>query len=330
MKLPVYALSDSSGPPEPLDVVTEPDGRIVSETIVPTNPGHPKKGIGIGLVGFDAQGTFDPSFGFGGTLDLEERAEPVGSQLIAEPDGSILAVHPRGSTRPTNNPPVIVPGLIEFERLTATGRFESSFAAPPGKATRVPFGGGNGEPLPARGYSYPEVSFAVSQNSFLDNESLPRAYLLAGGRVLLAGDVSLTARQPGRRPERSTNRIALVLLDPSFELDPSAGAPGAAPVVSLSAPPQAARRDLARRALRVRLDTSAPGLAAIDVRVGRRELARRVVALLDTGGSLVNLPLEKRARRFLAAHRRARLQVTVVLHDLLADGVSARGTLALH
>lgn len=325
-ELPVYSLSDSPGPPYPLPAVAGPDGRVAVETFpVPANSGRPGKNLGIGLVGYSATGALDKTFGYGGTLNLEEAREPLGSQLVAEPDGSILAVHRRGSTKRTDNVQA-VPGVIEFERVTRSGLLDGTLA-PPGKAVSIPFGGGTGEPLPNSLYTYPEVTLTLTQNSFLGTDSSPRAVRLSDGDVLLAGNVELATPRPPAR--RTTDTWALALLTPGLALDPAAGAPARTPLVEVSAPPQGAKRDAAQRRMLVDVDSTAPGLALVTVRAGRRSLASRLVAILGAGRTTVQVPLTRRAGRYLAAHTRGRFYVSVAFRDLLEQPASASAPLRL-
>lgn len=328
--LPVYAIDDSYGQtPEPLEALAEPDGRTIVETFpVPANPGRPKRDLGVGLVGYDASGALDRSFGYAGYLELEEPAEPSGSLLVGEPGATILAIHRRGSLDAAANP-ASVPGLLELERVTPTGRIDLSFAGPPGKPLRIPFGGGYGDPLPGTRYSYPEQTFTLGQNSFLGAHSTPEPLRMSDGSMLLAGNVSLTAPQRGGSSERTTNRFALAALTPQLDFNTATGAPAPRPALTVVAPPQTARRDVSRRGVALVLGSSAPGLARIDLYAGNHLLAHRLTCLLEAGSSTVEVPLSRRARRLLGARPHLGLRVTATFRDLFADGAAASAALRL-
>jgi uncharacterized delta-60 repeat protein len=314
-RLPVFSISDSYGQvPEPLESIVEPNGRVVIETVVRPNPGHPKVDIGIGLVAYDASGRADTTFGYGGHLDLEE-GEASGSLLLGSPGGEILAVH-RPVYRDPSEEQHWVPGTIAFERVSAAGLLDTSFAKPPGIAVEVPFGGGVGDPSPLSRFTYPEADSSLDQDTFLGKRTEPLLVPQADGSLLLAGNVILAA--PGI-PERGTDRFALAALTPSLGLNLGAGGPAHPPTLALAAPGQSAHEDVLHRRILLSVQASASGLAQIEVFSGRRLLARKLAALLDSTLTRVPVPLSASARRYLRAHSHAHLHVTATLRDLLAN-----------
>jgi uncharacterized delta-60 repeat protein len=318
-QLPVFALDDSYGQvPEPLEALAEPDGRVVIETIVPTNPSRHRRSLGIGLTAYDAAGDPDRTFGYAGYLDLEEGPEASGSELIPLPGEEILAVHRRGSSRRTENAQS-VPGIVEFERVTPAGLLDGSFAKPPGTAVDVPFGGGLAEPASPSPFSYPEADFSLTQNSFLGPKTSPLVVPQPDGSLLLAGTVSLSAPAARGVPERTIDRFALAVLTPSLSLDTAAGGPAHAPALTVQAPRQSAREDTSHRRILLAAQTSAPGLVRVELFSGQRLLASRLGALLDTAETRIAVPLSPSGARYLRAHPRARIRATVALRDLLAD-----------
>jgi uncharacterized delta-60 repeat protein len=329
-ELPVFSIDDSYGQtPEPLESVSEPDGRVVIETApIPANPGQPKAGFGVGLIGYDAAGRIDSSFGYEGHLDLEEGREPSGSALLAAPDGEIIAVHRRGSTQPSENPQS-VPGIVEFERVTDVGRLDETFAEPPGFAVEIPFGGGLGEPGPLSPSTYPETRIALDQNTFLGQRSSAITLPMPDGSYLLAGNVSLTVPAGPRAPEVTTTRFALAALTPSLALEPAFGRPARTANVSLRVPAQTLSDDLSHRRVLVEVAGSAVGLAEIRLFSHGHPLAHKLVALLSTGRIRVPVPLSGSPRRYLLAHRPSQLRATVTLRDLFADNAQGSTTVTL-
>jgi uncharacterized delta-60 repeat protein len=323
-QLPVYSIDDSYGQvPAPLEAVAEPDGRVVIETFpVAANPGEARTNYGVGLLAYNSAGAADTTFGYGGSLNLEEGREPTGSELVPLPEGELLAVHRRGSTKPSDNAQA-VPGVVEFERITAAGRLDESFAKPPGLSLAVPFGGGLGEPSPQSPYSYPEAKFTLAQNSFLAAQSSPQTLAQPDGSFLLAGDVSLVAATERHVPERSVIRFALAALTPSMTLDAAVGAPAQAPSLALSGIGQRAGDDLQRRRILISAESSVPGLARIELFSGRRLLGHRLVALLSSGKTRFAIPLSRAGLRYLRAHPHARLRAAGAFRDVLADSAAA-------
>ena len=321
-QLPVFGLDDSYGQvPEPLESVVEPDGRVVLETVVRPNPGRPKDDIGIGLVAYDAAGRPDTTFGYGGHLDLEG-GEASGSLLFPLPDGGILAAHRRvlSSAREERH---AVAGIIEFQRVSPSGVLDDSFVRPPGLAVEVPFGGGIGDPSPLSRFTYPEADSSVDQDTFLGKRTTPMFVPQPDGGVLLAGTVSLIAPAAPRVPGRATDRFAIAALSPSLTLNTEAGGPSRPPTLTVAAPEQSAGGDIAHRRVLI-AQSSAPGLAQVEVFCGRRLLGRKVAALLDSSRTRIPVPLSDSARRYLRAKPRAHLHATVTLRDLLADLAAAR------
>ena len=321
--LPVFALDDSYGQtPQPLESFVESDGRVLVETFpVPANPGQPKNDLGVGLLGLDSSGRLDHSFGYGGYLNLEEGPEPSGSELLPAPDGGLLAVHRRGSTRPSENRR-LVPGIIEFERINHAGLLEASFAKPPGIAVDIPFGGGLGEPGPLSRYSYPETEFTLDQDTFLGPRSSAIPLPQPDGSYLLAGTVTLSSPAAPHVPESTTARFALASLTSSFGLDAAFGGPAHVPTAAIRAPQQSTQEDLAHRRTLVEVSMSAPGVAVIRLFTDGHQLARKLIALLGSGQTRVAIPLSGAARRYLRLHHRTRLQGTIDVRDLLAEGGS--------
>ena len=336
-KLPVYSIDDSYGQtPYPLPAVTEPDGRVLIETFpVPPNPGRPKADYGgIGLVGYDASGKLDTSFGHKCCLDFEERPEPSGSILVPDGDGSILAIHARGvrtpererifrgrrpdSARELAEPPP-AGGVLEAEHITTGGAFDVAFAQPPGRPATVAFGGGDGEELPARGNPLGEVTTALWHDGFEGGIALR----LANGSLLLAGNVSLSPPAVGG-PRTVVRRFAEAVLTPSFTLDPSVGGAAATPHVTLAAP-RAYRPAQTRHLVRVPflVSASAPGLARVELLAGRHLVARRIVAVTGPALDPLQVQLPQSGRSFLRAHRRAPLRATLEFRDLFGDAASA-------
>ncbi len=146
---------------------------------MPGNHAPKERGIGVGLVAYDAAGRPDATFGYGGYLNFEELPEPAGSFLFREPDASILAIHDAGVPAEANEPredlrrePRTVPSLLQAERITPRGAFDPTFAAPPGRSAPVAFGGGGGEELPDIHDPFGEAGQALSENTLLSSRPL--------------------------------------------------------------------------------------------------------------------------------------------------------------
>lgn len=340
-KLPVFTLSDSYGQvPEPVGASTASDGRTVVETIVPGNrEPHNERALGAGLVGYDAAGKFDESFGNRGYLNFEE-SELRGSLVLRAQDGSILAVHQPGRARAYAREvfrrrnsaqelaePRVAPAVLEAERITPAGAFDLAFARPPGRATAVVFGGGAEEVLPDIHNPFGEATRALGANTFLEDEgeggSGVLALPLAGGSLLLAGTVWLAAIPEGARRPATSLRFALAFLSPSFTLDPAAGGAAKAPSVTLASPHRIARPYAFRVRIPFSVQSSGPGLARVELFAGRALVARRVVALPDGSRRRVVVQVPLSGRRFLHSHRRARLTATVAFRDLFGQTATA-------
>lgn len=325
-RLPVFSLDDSYGQvPEPLEASTDAGGNVVVETVVPGNHAPKERGIGVGLVAYDPSGRPDATFGYGGYLNFEELPEPAGSFLVREPDASVLAIHAAGVPEEADvlredlrREPRTVPSLLQAERITPRGAFDLTFAAPPGRPTPVAFGGGGDEELPDIHDPFGEERQALGENTLLS--SRPLVLPLAGGSLLVGGTVWLA---PSGRTV--TNRFGFAILTPSFALDPAAGGPAKAPSVALSAPRRLSRPFVYRVRLPFSVRSSGPGLTRIELFAARHLVARRVIATAAGARRRVLVQVPLSGRRFLHAHRRARVRAVAVFRDLF--GQQATSTL---
>lgn len=329
-ELPVYSIGDSYGQtPEPLEALSEPGGRIVIETFpIPANPGRPKGELGAGLLAYDNTGQFDKSFGYSGLLNFEEGRDPSGSELLAGPAGTILAMRRPLSKRPSDNPQA-VEGLVEFQRITASGTIDEAFAKPPGRPVTVAFGGGLGEPSPLSPYSYPETRLVLDQNTFLGSGSSAQPIPQTDGSYLLAGNVTLQTPAGRHRPETSRNWFALAKLTPSLSLDSAFGTPAPIPALNIRLPRQSLRDDMAHRRVLVAVEASRAGLVELRLHARGRPLGHKLAAMLSPGTVRIAVPLPGSARHYLRTHRGARVSLGASSRDLFADPAGAVATLTL-
>ncbi len=295
-------------------------------------------GGGTGLFGYTATGHPDPEFGEGGVARVG--ALPAGLQLLGAAGGGILAVGRVAGA------PDTVGGL----RVSATGRVDASLGAPTGIRFRPHFGGGSGSVAgggsgsgagsvagggagsPAGGGSGSpgaggaRVVRPLAQDSFVERAIAARpdgSYLAVGGVGVVEG------RGNGGVGGRSIFEFAAASLTPGFTQDAGFGGRPASVRVKLSVPAQSAAGAVGARAISVRLDVSAVGLARVRVRARGHVIAEGVVGIFGRGPEIVPIGLSAYGARVLAGQGTVVVSATATARDLVTEGasVSASGRL---
>ncbi len=96
-------------------VAIEPDEKIVVTGTIDTSPG-PKK---VGVWRLEANGSLDPEFGSGGTVEISDGHEDTANAIALAPEGKIVVA---GSTTDA-----VTPTDAVAWRLTAAGALDTTF-----------------------------------------------------------------------------------------------------------------------------------------------------------------------------------------------------------
>jgi hypothetical protein len=137
-----------------------------------------------------------------------------------------------------------------------------------------------------------------------------RPFAAPGGRVVFPGAVVVA--QPAGEEDSELRNPAVAVVSSRLALDRHFGAQRRRPALGIQLP----RRQRAA-AVRLRMRTSSPWLAAISVRAGGRLVARATVPIWKSGHSSVTIPRAP-------SRRTGHLRATVRFRDLV--GATARAT----
>ena len=145
------------------------------------------------------------------------------------------------------------------------------------------------------------------------------------GKLLFPGGIGVI-QYTGEGEGVMHEEEAATLLTSGLGLDPSFGGAARAARISLRVPSQHAALDARRSTLRVAVDatTSGPGLALLEVRAGKRVLARSTAAVYRTGKQRLGAYLTVTGRSYLKHHRRVRVSVSATFRDLVGAQAKAR------
>lgn len=254
------------------------------------------------IVRYSAAGTPQPGFGNKGVVDLGTVAGV--NQLLPGVNGDLIAVLQQG-----------VSGLA-VQRLNAAGGVTMPLALP------TPFGGGESSFLVSKS---PRPLPSLSQNSFTGRRLTQRP----DGSYIVGGGVSV--RQPtGEGVGYSIFRFAAASLTPVFTADNSFGGPAVTPRVSATFLLQRRTTAYSRHGIRIRLKSSAPGLARVYIRAAGHTVAQSVVPVFGTRTATIPVELTKTGNTLLHhSSRRLHVSMTVSLHDLVATRGSTSAVGAL-
>jgi uncharacterized delta-60 repeat protein len=279
-------------------MLVRPDGSVVV-------------GGGTGLFDYTASGHADAGFGDGGVAHVG--ALPEGLELLTGAGGGLLAVGRVAGA----------PGTVGGLRVSASGRAESSSGGPAQIRFRPHFGGGGSG---ATGGGSSRVVRGLVQDSFVERAVAARAdgsYLAVGGVGVVEGSAN------GRVRGRSVFEFAAASITPGFTEDAGFGGRPARVGLKLSVPAQSAAGALAARAIRVRLDFSAVGLARVRIKAGGHVIAQGVVGIFGRGPQILGIGLSGYGAHVLAGRRPVVVRATGTGRDLVTAGasVSAPGRL---
>ena len=144
------------------------------------------------------------------------------------------------------------------------------------------------------------------------------------GSVLIPGGVGVIL--PGEGAGVMHEEEAAAVLRPDLQLDPSFGGPASPARISVKVPSQHAVLDARRNTLRVAVDatTSGPGLALLEVRAGKRVIAKSTAAVYRTGRQRLRAFLTTTGRSYLKHARRVGVSVSATFRDLVGTEAKAR------
>ncbi len=292
--------------------------RVAADGSVLVNGQPPRRGSGPQsfiapakqfLARYTAIGTPDPTFGSGGLVDLGNAVDP--SVLLPASAGAVLVVGaPAYGLDPNNGP---TPGRLNARVVSANGTLDPALS----RTVDLPFGGGGGSFLVSV-HSRPVAS--LRQNSFFGSLPVRRS----DGSYVVPGVVRVS-RPTGEGTGYSLGRFAAAALTPSFTLDRSFGGPATTPQLALRVSRQRATTARKRHGIRIRLRSSAVGLARVRITHGGRTIALSLVPVFGTG-SYQTLPiaLTKYANTYLRRHHRnLRVSATATVRDLLTATATA-------
>jgi uncharacterized delta-60 repeat protein len=256
-----------------------------------------------------ADGTPDPGFGSGGTLEVASGA--FGARLVPGPEGGTVVAGSQPG--PTSN---------LFNRLTVTRVGPTGI--PASGAFEPGFGGGYGT---FRAVIRLPIVGTVRQNGFTGGtvRMRPDGGLIVGGSAAV---IQYTGEGEGYLHEE----VAVAAYRPDLTPDPAFGAIARDPArLRLSVPPQrlatiATRR--AGRAIRVLANTSGPGLADVRVSARGRLVAHTIAPVMRAGsGQRLSVYFTKAGRALLRAGRGpVRVTVTATFRNLVRADATASAT----
>jgi hypothetical protein len=187
----------------------------------------------------------------------------------------------------------------------------------------LPFGGGIATTFAA--HRAPRVT-TLDQTGFRAG----RAFLRADGSLLVPGAVDVV-EYTGEGVGFHSDLGAAAAITGSLRLDPSFGGAARPARISLTVPRQRAARDASRRVLRVAIAAraSGPGLCLLEVRAGRRVIARSTAPVYVAGRQRLRALLTLYGRRRLRHAHHLRVSVRASFRDVLGarTRASARGVL---
>ena len=246
------------------------------------------------LARFTPAGALDPAFSGDGVTDLGAIG-PL--RLFADPGGAVTVV---GTPAGASGVATPVAGTLTRVRVDSAGGVS-------GAGTRVTpsFGGGiHGQ--------------AFAQNSF----RIGTVHRRSDGSLLLIGGVAV-ARYTGEGTGESVAGHAYASFTSGLAPDGGFGGPSSRrPRARASVPAQRAATIRRLRRVRVRVDAERPSLVEIEVRAGRRLLARGTVATLRPGVATHGLVVAK--NRVSRARRGAVVDVRVRVRDLVRRTATVR------
>jgi hypothetical protein len=228
----------------------------------------------------------------------------LAASLLAMPDGAELLA-------------VVLPGRLQQRIAVRELRADGSLA--PWLDRRAPFGGGR------------TASIEVEQTYF---DAAP-AFAAPGGRVVVPGAVVVA--QPAGEEDSEQRNAAVAVFSRTLALDASFGAPLRRATLRIAIPrqditlPRIGKRQLPP-ALKVRVRTASPGLAAVELRFDGHLVARRTAAVWKAGWSSVDVLLTRTGARRLRRERSVELRATARSRDLLgatATATSRRATVQI-
>lgn len=247
-------------------------------------------------------GQADAGFGQGGQITFEPTYGGFAPQVLPTGDGGLL-VAARTSYEPRRS---AVAGL-RVRRFGPTGAPGATTAVNPG------FGGGF-----ASFRRSTRLGLGLGQDSFGPGELVRRP----DGSFALAGGVRIV-RYTGEGAGRSIAFFAAASLTPSLGLETTFGGPAVPARVGVAVPPQRAASGARLRRVVVQVSSSAPGLALLRVRDGRRRiLAQSLEPVYGPGTTTVRVPLTSLGRRVLARGRPVRVTVGHAFRDVVRSPAS--------
>lgn len=267
-------------------------------------------GARAALFAFTPSGQPDPGFGGSGVADVGALPSPL--QLLRVPGGGVLAVGR-------------VPGAadtLSALRVSPAGTVDTTLGGPAGIHFRPGFGGGSSSPPAGAG---PTRSPPLQQNGFAAHALIARP----DGSYLAVGGVGLVAPTAGGK-SRSIVDFAAAGLTPSFTALSGFGGPARPLRLRLSIPAQSAAAADAARAITVRLDTSARGLARVSITGAGSVIADGVLPIFAPGPRILAVALSARGASLLRGSGGLRITATATARDLVGRGARARaaGTLS--
>jgi len=325
-----------AGPGGAHAVVVQPSGRVV--VIGFTGSTADPLSQRTVLVGLRPDGSLDPAFGSGGTVQLSELAfqlaqDAAGRLLVGTvgraptAESAVLRFTPDGAPDPTwgaggraglgrqvgahvlpsatgvvalGAPPIAtLPSSVLQVRLDSNGQVVAR------STTRLRFGGGSFFP--------PRPRFATG--SFFSQSVVERA----DGSLAIGGTISLTEEAEGDTVDRAEAGIAFVRPEGSLARTIRTRRPAIRPAI---------RRDRLgairrRRALRVRFRPGVRGHALVTARARGRVIARGNVPFWTGRPTTGRVRLTAAGRRLTGSARRLRVRVTVTRNDMAGNRATA-------
>src|SRR3954470_10122444 len=239
-----------------------------------------------------------------GTFPVDGGATPP--TITAAPDGTEIV------TAVESQQPESGPVALHVTRVNADGSVAQH------ARVVLPFGGGFASIFarirPVRATPLDQTGYRAGTPIVRPDGSL----LIPGG----VGVVLPTGEGAGVMHEEE----AAAVLRPDLQLDPSFGGPASPARISVKVPSQHAVLDARRNTLRVAVDatTSGPGLALLEVRAGKRVIAKSTAAVYRTGRQRLRAFLTTTGRSYLKHARHVRVSVRATFRDLVAAQAKAR------
>jgi uncharacterized delta-60 repeat protein len=255
------------------------------------------------LFAYTPTGQPDPSFGENGVASVGTLPKPL--ELLPAPGGDVLAIGRLAGA----------PDTLSAVRVSPSGTIDPTLGGPAGVRVRPLFGGGHASPASSADAA---TAGPLAQDSFAAHGVAARG----DGSYLAVGGVSVVAPS-GHGAASSIFDFAAAALTANLTPAPGFGGPARRVRAKLSLEPQTAASADAERAIEIRLDVSAPGLARVTIRALGQVIGERLVAVFGPGPRSVAIGLTPAGERLLRGRSGVAVTATATARDLVTAGTTA-------